>query len=168
MKVWAGRIKQVAGFVVLLAVLTFAVDWWRQPSEPAGFARETMLLQNGKPFVAAEWSQGRTGVVYFWATWCGICRHTSPQVARLHADGIPLVGVALQSGSDEEVAAYMRNQGLAFDNINDADGRLARAWQVAVTPTVVLIKDGKMVHHTTGISSYWGLRLRLAVSDWLG
>lgn len=167
-KVWTDGVIRFAGFAVLFAVFVFAVDWWRKPSEPAGFAEETRILQDGRTFDAAEWSKNRTGVVYFWATWCGICRYTSPQVERLQADGIPVVGVALQSGSNEEVAAYMREQDLAFDNINDENGRLARDWQVAVTPTVVLMKDGKMIHHTTGISSYWGLRLRIAVSDWLG
>lgn len=166
-KVWGG-VKRFAVFAVMSALLVFAVDWWRKPSEPTDFAGEIRMLQDGRTFDAAEWSKKRTGVVYFWATWCGICRYTSPQVARLQADGIPVVGVALQSGSDEAVTAYMREQGLAFDNINNEDGRLARDWQVAVTPTVVLMKDGKMVHHTTGISSYWGLRLRIVVFDWLG
>ncbi|MDO5058884.1 MAG: protein disulfide oxidoreductase [Neisseria sp.] len=163
---WRKYAFQALKYALILILVMFAVDWWRKPEAPAAFARTEQMLQNGGRFVAEEWSRDRVGVVYFWATWCGICRYTSPDIVRLQQSGIPVVGVALQSGNDEEVAGYMRQQGLDFDNINDQNGVLSRDWQVAVTPTVVLLKNGKMVHHTTGISSYWGLRARIAWADW--
>ena len=75
------------------------------------------------------------------------------------------MSIALQSGSDEEVRAYMDKQGLDFDTANDADGALSSRWKIAATPTVVLVKNGKMIHSTTGLSSYWGLRGRLWLAD---
>lgn len=58
----------------------------------------------------AGFDRNRTAVVHFWGSWCGICKHTTPVVQRLHKAGVPVPGVALQSGSDEEVQAYMRVQ----------------------------------------------------------
>ena len=37
---------------------------------------------------------------------------------------------------------------------------LAAQWQVGMTPTFLVIKDGKLVSSTTGWSSKWGLQLR--------
>ena len=104
-------------------------------------------------------------VVYFWGSWCGICRYTSPVVNRLHQAGVPVLGVALRSGSPQEVGAYMRRQQLHFDNVNDERGVLSQQWQVQVTPTVALVKNGRFIHSTSGVSSYWGLRSRIWLAD---
>lgn len=160
-------LKQLIQMLAIVALIAVAVDWWRKPSQPEAFAQTAMQTDSGRHVVPAEFSRNRPVVVYFWGSWCGICRYTSPVVERLRQNGVPVLGVALQSGSADEVAAYMRAQGLDFENINDADGRIARQWQVAVTPTIVVIKNGKMVHHTTGLSSYWGLRGRILLADWL-
>ncbi len=90
-----------------------------------------------------------------------MCRYQSPIIDDLAADGVPVVGVAVRSGSSAEVAAYMAKRGLGFPTANDEDGGLARSWRIVATPAVVLVKNGKMVHYTTGISSYWGLRARI-------
>ena len=55
----------------------------------------------------------------------------------------------------------MGKKGLTFPTHNDESGALATKWQVGVTPTFLVIKDGKLVSSTTGWSSKWGLQLRL-------
>ncbi|MCG4788825.1 protein disulfide oxidoreductase, partial [Roseburia faecis] len=45
---------------------------------------------------------------------------------------------------------------------NDERGDLAARWQVSVTPSFLIVKDGKVVSTTTGWSSGLGLKLRLA------
>lgn len=159
---WLKRAFQTALLVLLVSL---AVDWWRKPAPPENFAAQTLQTVGGMQATPADFSRGRTAVVYFWADWCGFCTYTSPAVERLHKAGIPVLGVALQSGSDGEVRAYMRANGLTFDTANDPDGSLSRQWQVAATPTLLLVKNGKTLHSTTGIGSYWGLRTRVWLAD---
>ena len=159
--------KQIVQVAVIVAVVAVAIDWWRRPAQPAGFAQTEWQTLSGNKLTLAEFSREQPVLVYFWGSWCGICRYTSPTVERLHQHGVPVLGVALQSGSDAEVAAYALAHGLSFENINDDKGQLSRRWQMAVTPTIVVVKNGKMVHHTTGLSSYWGLRGRIWLADWL-
>ncbi|MDO5639112.1 MAG: protein disulfide oxidoreductase [Neisseria sp.] len=163
---WRGWVTQLVQTVVVVAVVAVAIDWWRKPVQPVAFATTTLQTLDGKSVTLTELSRNRPVIVYFWGSWCGICRYTSPVAERLHQNGIPVLGVALQSGSAAEVGAYMQAHGLHFDNVNDADGRISRQWQVAVTPTIAVVKDGKMIHHTTGLSSYWGLRSRIWLADW--
>lgn len=161
-------LKSVFQALLVFAVAAFVMDWWRKPSEPAQAALLPLTMLDGSRHILADISRERTAVVYFWGSWCGICRYTSPAVEDLRRDGIPVASIALSSGSDAEIARYMKQRGLNFPAVNDADGQIARQWDVAVTPTVILVKQGKMVHHTTGISSYWGLRSRIWLADLAG
>lgn len=161
---WLKQIVQTAAVVMLVAV---AVDWRRKPQQPLTFAQTEWQTMAGVPVTLAELSRNRTVAVYFWGSWCGVCRHTSPVFECLYQNGVPVLGVALQSGSADEVSAYMQSRDLSFDNVNDPSGQIAGQWQIKVTPTIVMVKDGKMVHHTTGLSSYWGLRSRIWLIDWL-
>ena len=74
----------------------------------------------------------------------------------------------MRSGSLKDVQNYMQRNQLQFDTINDEKGTLSQQWAVRVTPTIVLIKNGKVVHSTTGLASYWGLRMRVALANGLG
>lgn len=153
--------------LVFLSVSLF-LDWVRKPDEPAGAAGRPLTLLSGQRLTLGQFSRDRTVLVYFWGSWCGVCRYQSPIIDDLAADGVPVVGVAVRSGSVSEVAAYMEKRGLGFPTVNDEDGSLSGAWRIMATPTVVLVRNGKMVHYTTGISSYWGLRARIFQADVFG
>lgn len=161
-----GWIKQALQLLVIVAVLSFAMDWWRKPAQPLDFANHPLVTIQGQTLTLEEISRQRPAVLYFWGSWCGVCRHTSPVINRLHQAGVPVLGVAWQSGTPQAVTAYLNKHQWQFDTVNDADGSLVRQWQIKAAPTIVLIKNGQMVHNTTGLSSYWGLRLRLWLASW--
>ncbi|ULJ62102.1 thioredoxin domain-containing protein [Wielerella bovis] len=103
----------------------------------------------------------------FGGSWCGICKHTSPVIHRLHKNGTPVLAVALRSGTADDVRAFLQQQGLTFDTVNDEHGALSQQWGVKVVPSIILIKNGKVVHGTTGLATYWGLKTRIAIADLL-
>ena len=161
-------LKQAAQILLIVAAVGFGADWLRRPDVPADAAQMAVPAADGQTATLAQISAGRTAVLYFWGSWCGICKHTSPAVQRLHENGTAVVGVALRSGSEAEVRGYMRRQGLDFATAGDPQGDIARRWGVRVTPTIVLVKNGRIVHSTTGIASYWGLAARVWLADRLG
>lgn len=161
-----GWIKQALQLLVIVAVLSFVMDWWRKPAQPLDFANHPLVTVQGQTLTLEEISRQRPVVLYFWGSWCGVCRHTSPVINRLHQAGVPVLGVAWQSGTPQAVKTYLNKHQWQFNTVNDADGSLVRKWQIKATPTIVLIKNGQMVHNTTGLSSYWGLRLRLWLASW--
>ena len=154
-------LKSLIQALLLFILISVAVDWWRKPNQPMQASSELLRVINGSSTSLETLSKERVVIVYFWGTWCHICSYTSPTIDRLHQNGIPTLGVAVHSGSDTEIQSYMKEHQLQFPTVNDSDDQLAANWKIAVTPTIILIKNGKMIHHTSGLSSYWGLRSRI-------
>lgn len=157
--------KSFVQAALIFAVLSAAIDWWRQPTQPAASVGQTLIPLDHPATTLQHLSQGRVAVVYFWGTWCGICKYTSPTIEKLHQNHIPVISAALKSGDDAAVRHYLHQNRLSFPTVNDSDGLMSQDWRISVTPTIVLVKNGQMLHATTGISSYWGIRLRMMLAD---
>ncbi|OAM27163.1 MULTISPECIES: protein disulfide oxidoreductase [Eikenella] len=157
-------LRQAAGTLAAFLIISLLMDWYRAPAVPPQAAALPLHTLQGRHTTLAEAGGSQTAVLYFWGSWCGVCRLSSPAVDKLSRRGVPVVGVALQSGSDADVRSYLKQ----FDTVNDPHGQWAQQWQVRVTPTIVLVKNGRVRHSTTGAASYWGLRARIALLDWLG
>lgn len=157
--------KSLLQAVIIFIFLSLIVDWVRKPDQPLQSAAQTITLTDGQTTSLQSFSQNRVAVVYFWGSWCGICSYTSPTIEKLHQDNIPTLGLALRSGSDNDIARHMQENNLSFPNVNDSDGLMAQKWNIAVTPTIIILKDGKMIHHTSGLSSYIGLKIRIYLAN---
>lgn len=162
-------VKQATQMLLLLLAISLAVDALRAPKLPIQAAQTALPIVPRSPDAAPltttlqAASQNRTLLLYIWGAWCGVCKHTSPVIQRLHDDGTPVLSVALRSGSDDDIRAYLQQQGYTFPAVNDDNGAWSQQWGVKVTPTIVLIKNGKVLHSTTGLASYWTLKTRIAL-----
>ncbi len=163
---WA---KQATQMLLLLLAISLAVDALRAPKLPIQATQTALPIVPRSPDAAPltttlqAASQNRTLLLYIWGAWCGVCKHTSPVIQRLHDSGTPVLSVALRSGSDDDIRAYLQQQGYTFPAVNDDNGAWSQQWGVKVTPTIVLIKNGKVLHSTTGLASYWTLKTRIAL-----
>ena len=105
--------------------------------------------------------RGQPALVYFWATWCGVCDHVDPNVAAV-AEDHQVITVAVTSGSEQEVAEWMRGRGLSMPTVTDPAGRLARSYGVRAFPTTFWVDaEGRIQNREVGYTSTLGLRARL-------
>ncbi|MGX5011251.1 protein disulfide oxidoreductase [Enterobacter asburiae] len=159
------RLRRWAREGIILILLTLAVMWgvdqYRKPSLPASFSATPMQSINGNIYDIAALSQKRPLLIYVWATWCSICRYTTPAVDKLAKEGGNVVSVAMRSGDNAKLARWVEKKNLSMPVINDASGALSQQWQVSVTPTLVIVSKGNVVSATTGWTSYWGLKIRM-------
>ncbi|WP_250459924.1 protein disulfide oxidoreductase [Microbulbifer litoralis] len=162
----AAVLGKLAGFVLLAALLLGAVGYYQQrdiPREQAPPLAGSTL--QGRAVDLQRMTAGGPVLIYFWATWCPYCRVVSPAISDLGRDH-QVISVAMQSGSDPELRAYLQRHGLAWPTLNDASGALSRRWGVRVTPTIVIVDSrGEVRWVTSGTTSKWGLQLRLALTD---
>lgn len=161
-------LKSIVQALIVFCILSALMDWYRQPAQPPISPSQTLITLSNQPVTLNDFSRNRISLLYFWGSWCGICRYTSSSVEALHQDGIPVISIALKSGSDREITTYMQNHGMHFQTVNDSDSLIANQWQISATPTIIFIKDGQMISSTTGISSYWGLRGKIWLKNLLG
>lgn len=163
---WRRWGKEALWLLLMALVVSTLLDLWRSPTLPDGAMEAPFTLQDGTHTSLAALSQGKPLLVYYWASWCGVCRFTTPTVEQLWQEGENVLTVALRSGSDAHLQQGMSKKELSFPTHNDEQGSLAAQWQVGVTPTFLIFKDGKLVSSTTGWSSRWGLKLRLLWARW--
>ncbi|MCW9059710.1 MAG: protein disulfide oxidoreductase [Gammaproteobacteria bacterium] len=147
--------------VVLLVAEAFLTrDAVRGPAPP--FQAQTLA---GNSFDLAE-LKGRPAVIHFWATWCPVCDLEQGMVERL-ARGHPLISIAMQSGTEEEVAEWMAGRGVTYPVINDPTGVLAGRYGVTAVPaSFVLDRQGRVRFVTRGYTSGLGMRARLWLAGW--
>ena len=155
---WPARLRRLSLQLLLLMGFAAALDWYRAPDARA--VAMTRLATTSGALVDFQ-AQRQPTLLYVWAEWCGYCRHTSPAIERLHRSGYRVVSVAMQSGPDAQLHAYMRAHGLSFPVVNDPDGAISQSLGVGVTPTIAIVSDGRMRLATSGWTSEVGLRLRL-------
>lgn len=89
--------------------------------------------------------QGPT-VVNFWATWCVPCKRELPELASLHEDlrerGGRVLGIALASGTAEEIRTFARSHGADFPHFQASQAWAERHFGLYGLPTTLIV-DGR-------------------------
>lgn len=105
--------------------------------------------------------RGEPVLVYFWASWCPICKLGEGGIdalAREHR----VITVALQSGDSADLNTWLADRGLGFPTIADPDGAIADAWGVSGVPASFIVDgDGQISHAGVGYITALELRARL-------
>jgi thiol-disulfide isomerase/thioredoxin len=164
-----GKVKSwlwtILKYLVIFLLVYMAINWWRQPVMPADPQLQLTDYQ-GQTVDIAALSETSPVLVYFWGTWCPVCKITSPTVSSLAQNSpYPVVTIAVQSGSNKELGQFIQAKGYQFTTVNDESGEMFNAWEGKVTPSFVIMKEGEMTQGLTGVQPEWSLRLRLWLSS---
>lgn len=156
--------KEILSIVIIIGVVSLVMDFYRGASMPSGQAPDIQAVAlNGEKIDVNALSQDKPVIVYFWATWCGACKWVSPTIDWF-ADDHQVVTVALSSGDNLRVNSYLDAKQHQFTVINDTTGQISRDWKLNVTPTIAIIKNGEIQFLTSGITTPWGLWLRMLLA----
>lgn len=101
--------------------------------------------------------RGEPVVLNFWATWCAPCRVEMPWLVQLdetyRARGVQIIGVALESGSNEEVAAFARERGVQYRIVMGNSTTADEYGGVRFMPQSLFIgRDGTIIKAITGLT----------------
>ncbi len=123
----------------LLSVGDLAPDW---TLTDASGTRHTLSQYRGKPIV-----------LDFWATWCGPCIRTMPDIQRLHEKYLSndLIVFGVNTWEESNSAVYMKQRGFTYGLLLKGE-EIAKAYKVNILPTVYVIGgDGKIVFRSIGV-----------------
>ncbi len=158
---WARRGIELA----LIVALIFGLRAWQQRDIVTGLAPELEgVLLDGRAASLAE-LRGKLVLVHFWAVWCPVCALEEGSIDAIAQD-YQVITVAMHSGSDVEVASYLKESGLDFPVLNDPAGVYANRWGVTAVPaSFVIDTDGRIRFTEIGYSTGIGLRIRLWLAE---
>jgi cytochrome c biogenesis protein CcmG/thiol:disulfide interchange protein DsbE len=92
--------------------------------------------------------RGQVLMINVWATWCLPCRVEMPSIEALNkayaSKGLKIVAVSIDDpGTDATIRAFVKQYGLTFEVLHDAQGRISDQYDITGYPeTFIVGKDG--------------------------
>ncbi|WP_248674438.1 protein disulfide oxidoreductase [Shewanella colwelliana] len=151
---WLKGLRDLAIFGLIL----FAVLSYQQRNMAREQAPDIMALTTQNTVVSM--AKDAPTLVYFWGSWCPVCRITSPMVNAIN-DDYAVITVAVASGGNDDINQYLTEHDYQFPVINDTEGMHIQWGALAYPAIYVVDQTGQIRYVTSGVTTTWGLRARL-------
>ena len=164
MKKWSIKkiLKEVVVTLLMVFVISMVLNYIRKPDTDTVLANIKASLISGDR-ISLRGDGSKPIVIHFWAIWCPTCKLEAPNLESIK-DEAHLVTIAVNSGSDSELKAFMQERGYTYSVVNDADGELSKQFGVGAFPTTFIYdSNGSLEFSEVGYSTTIGLKARLAL-----
>lgn len=165
-KKWGARLRSWAVQGLLLVVVVIGVQTWQQRDlisnrEPApGFELKRL---DGQRVALSEY-RGKTVLVHFWATWCGVCKQELGTLNAVQQNLEPdevLLTIVEDSDDVEHLRRFVKEHDLQYPVLL-ATPDVIRSYRVSAFPTnYVIDHEGRIAGKDVGMATRWGLRSRM-------
>ncbi|MCK4998308.1 MAG: TlpA family protein disulfide reductase [Anaerohalosphaera sp.] len=112
---------------------------------------ESFLWEKAPEFVVEKWlgeepqTEGKYLLIEFWATWCGPCRKTVPELNEFHekyGDKLVVIGV---SDEKEDVVQKYADENIHYYAAIDTQARMKKQLKVQGIPHAIVVEPGGSV-----------------------
>jgi len=156
-------VKELLIGAVSIFILSNIISYIRKPElSSIQLPQVEVTLLDSRPYTLKT---GKPLVIHFWATWCGVCKLEAQNIETLSKQ-YEVLTIAVNSGDNGKIKAYLEERGLSFRVLNDLDSTWAKQFNVEVFPTT-FIYDGKGELRFTevGYTTTAGLLARLKLLE---
>jgi len=161
MKKVLGWAKELLLAAAIIAVVLNVVSFLKKPELSSTTLPQFELVSTTDKQINSRDYVGKPLLIHFWATWCPACKFEASNIQSLSKE-YQIITIAINSGTDNEINAYLKERALSFDVINDDDGKFASQFSVASFPTTFIYdSNAKIKFSEVGYTSTLGLKLRM-------
>lgn len=163
-------IKQNLSTILIFGILISYILYQRIPVYFSNKTLEEKPLRNlalqslnGQIFHLYDF-RDKAILINFWATWCIPCKLEMPILESLHQDlKEDLVIIGITNETKSIVESYLKEKNINYLIVLDNDYQLANFFNVQGYPTLILIKDGKIIDVATGFNPFikWKIKWHL-------
>jgi len=156
-------VKEIIVGVVLLFILSNIISYLRKPELNSTQLPEAEITLVDSSSYKLE--KGKPVVIHFWATWCKVCNVEAQNIETLSKQ-YEVLSIAVNSGENAKIKAYLNERGLSFKVLNDLDGIWAKQFNVEVFPTTFIYDGtGELKFTEVGYTTTAGLLARLKLLE---
>jgi len=155
--------KEILAGAVLVFILSNIISYIRKPVLDSDHLPEfEVMLLSGDTFLKPE---GKPLMIHFWAGWCKVCKLEASNIQSV-SEQYEVLTIAVNSGDDSSVKAYLKEHGLTFKVLNDVDSRWAKKFKVKAFPTTFIYdSQGELKFTEVGYTTTAGLLARISMAD---
>jgi cytochrome c biogenesis protein CcmG, thiol:disulfide interchange protein DsbE len=119
-------------------------------TEPGNLAPEFQLTQLDGTALTLSDLRGQPAVLVFWASWCSFCKEEAPHVNKLAEAfanrGVHVFGINVRD-SQARTEWGIKNFGIHYPVVRDANGNAARDYNVEGIPNVLFLDRKGVVRY---------------------
>ncbi|HIO96153.1 MAG TPA: redoxin domain-containing protein, partial [Campylobacterales bacterium] len=163
MKKWSMKkiLKEVTSTLLMVFVISMAINYIRKPDVSNLLPDMSFTLIDGTKTTFKGNRGQQPIVIHFWATWCPTCKLEASNIEKI-SDSCQLITVAVNSGSSDEIKAFMKERNLNYPILNDKSGAIAKQFDVQAYPTTFIYNSkGELAFSEVGYTTWLGLEARL-------
>ena len=167
MRKWSMKkiLKEVISTLLMVFVISMTISYIRKPDVSNILPDMSFTLINGTKTTFKGSSGQQPIVIHFWATWCPTCKLEASNIEKI-SDSCQLITVAVNSGSSDEIKAFMKERNLNYPILNDKSGEVAKMFDVQAYPTTFIYNSkGELAFSEVGYTTWLGLEARLKLID---
>jgi len=151
--------KEIAIFFVVMTIVANLLSLYKSSDlkkEPLNIKNITLL--DGSKY---QIPHAKPILIHIWATWCPTCKVEASNIQTL-SENFEVLTIAVKSGTNEEIRAYLKENDYDFNVVNDESGFISSDFKVSAYPTTFIYdKNKKLVFSEVGYTSTLGMWLRM-------
>jgi cytochrome c biogenesis protein CcmG, thiol:disulfide interchange protein DsbE len=93
-------------------------------------------------------------LVNVWGSWCGPCKDEMPLFVEFyekHRESVALIGISVEESDIKDAREFVRQYGMTWPNLYDADGRTRVTLGMGVPITLFIDAKGEIAYRKIGV-----------------
>ena len=152
-------IKEILTFIIIMTIFANLISLYKSSDlnkKPLSLTNISLISEEKYTL-----SSDKPTLIHIWAIWCPACMLEASNIQTV-SEYYNVLTIAVKSGSNVELKAWLDDNEYNFNVINDKSGFISSNFQVGVFPTTFIYdKDKNLVFSDVGYTSTWGLFLRM-------